>query len=243
MLPQAYLLNPPASSRPGSGSRGCLPSLGSDYNSISLYIQSLNPLLFPLLSSQGPTMAGSLDSPSCLSCLSSEKPSFSPVCHEDDHTFLSRRGAAFTRVKLCDGRGEDAPFKTSCFKVFHLGRLFVCFKPWWDILLHLFSARVSHLEIKYLFIHLLKIVYLLHIITEKYLKCSVHISEHLSLQWCITCFEFQWLFQHNHPHPHPPKKLAKINPASWKPFVFVILANICFIYLWRIKWPNDGSVS
>lgn len=116
--------------RPGSGSRGCLPSLGSDYNSISLYIQSLNPLLFPLLSSQGPTMAGSLDSPSCLSCLSSEKPSFSPVCHEDDHTFLSRRGAAFTRVKLCDGRGEDAPFKTSCFKVFHLGRLFVCFKPW-----------------------------------------------------------------------------------------------------------------
>lgn len=130
MLPQAYLLNPPASSQPGS--RGCLPLLGSDYSPISLTFKAGTLYCSSLGRSPGPTMAGSLDSPFCPPCLSPEIPFFSPVCHKDYHTYLSteeRREVAFNWVKLCDGGGGGGRIlQNIAFQRFSFRKNFVCFK-------------------------------------------------------------------------------------------------------------------
>jgi hypothetical protein len=238
MLPQAYLLNPPASSQPGS--RGCLPLLGSDYSPISLTFKAGTLYCSSLGRSPGPTMAGSLDSPFCPPCLSPEIPFFSPVCHKDYHTYLSteeRREVAFNWVKLCDGGGGGRRIlQNIAFQRFSFRKNFVCFKLWWDILLHFFPAPISHLEIKYLFIYLLKLVYLLRIIEENIWN-TIHICKHLRLQQCISYFEFQWLFQHSLPTPTPPKKdLPKLTQqADNLLFLWFFFITICFIYLRKIK--------
>lgn len=74
------------------------------------------------------------------------------------------------------------------------GRVFLVLfflNPWWEILLDFFSSYFSSRNKIVIYIHLLRSVYLSHVITEKGLKCK-----HADIYFCKdrSCFEFQWFF-------------------------------------------------